>query len=307
MKTIGFSKRRTRHLIFYIVLLIWPALHFAVFTVGMNINSVVLAFSRFDVDINGYVWSGFENFEQVVRDFFGSTALYQLKKAYLNSLLGLVLAVLIVLPVNVLFSYYIFRNRSGHTLFKIFLFLPNILSAIVMTTLFRYFVGNVIPELWAKIFHKSIPGLMNVDSSIRFGTVLFYSVWFSFGGNVLLYSGTMASIDPSIFEAARIDGAGAYREFKSVLLPALWPLLTIFITTSCITFLTNQLNLFSFFGGGAAYEDYTIGYYVYVNTVGAVPSDYPYLSAMGVFMTVVFAPIAMLVNKALKKFGPSED
>ena len=65
------------------------------------------------------------------------------------------------------------------------------------------------------------------------------------------------------------------------------------------------MNLFSFFGAQADYRVYTFGYYLYKNTQSASLSEYPRLAAMGIILTLIVAPVTLLVKYLIEKFGPT--
>lgn len=67
------------------------------------------------------------------------------------------------------------------------------------------------------------------------------------------------------------------------------------------------MNLFAFYGADADYKLYTFGYWLYVSVQRGSLADYPYLSAVGLILTAILAPIVLITRKLLLKFGPSAD
>lgn len=190
------------------------------------------------------------------------------------------------------------------------LFLPSIISAIVMVTIFQFFVERAIPAFVLKLFDVQIRGLME-NISTRYATIMFYNIWVGFGTGVLMYSNGMSGISPDIVESAHLDGAEGIREFWYITLPLIYPTLSTFLITGVAGIFTNQINLYSFYGAGAPVGVQTYGYYLYMKTQLAQSmsseAEYPPLAAMGLLMTVVAVPLTMLVKWALEKFGPQEE
>ena len=178
---------------------------------------------------------------------------------------------------------------------------PSILSAVVMVTMFKYFAEFAIPEL----FHLESGLLGNADTKL--GTIIFYNVWIGFGTQVLMYSGAMNGIDPSVMEAARLDGASPVREFFSIILPLIFPTVQTFLVTGVATAFTNQINLVAFDGLWAKPQNMTIGYYLFGKAEAATNYELPVLATFGVCLTLIAAPLTLLTRWALDKFGPSVD
>ena len=137
--------------------------------------------------------------------------------------------------------------------------------------------------------------------------MLCFCTLIGFGTDMILYSGAMSSIDDSLIESAQIDGASPARELVKIVLPAIYPTLSMKIVLSVAGIFTNQAFLFSFYGGDTPYSLRTFGYYLFI-TVNNSPTmaDYPYAAAMGIVFTLVATPITLLTKHLLEKFGPSQ-
>lgn len=195
-------KKDTKDLIFVILLVALPLLQFFIFYVCVNINSILLAFKKYDIN-NNVSFAGFDNFKQLFIDFKSFT-LY--KVALKNSTLVFLIGCPISLTLALLFSYYIYKKNSKFAnIFKIVLFLPSVIPAIALATMFVQITDSAYPKLMQLLFNKEVFGLLqNPKSTI--GTIIFYNIWCSFGVNMLLLISAMSSINPSMIEAAKIDG-----------------------------------------------------------------------------------------------------
>jgi len=299
------SAGKKRKLAFYLVMSALPLIQFCIFYLYVNVNSVLMSFQRYDYKAGAYLGLGFDNFARVFRDI--KTAA-DIQLAFKNSFILYAFALGIGTTLSVLFSYYMYKKAAGSRVFKIALFLPSILSAVALVTLYRYFVELGIPAVWKLVFNKEIPGLIFVPET-RFQTILFFSIWTGFGTTVLMYTGAMGSINESVVEAAKLDGAGAFRELIHVTLPSIYHTLVTFIIMGIAGLFLNQMNVFTFYGVLAPTDVYTIGYFIFRNTQAntATLADYPYIAAFGILLTVVLVPVALTVKKLLEKFGPSTD
>lgn len=294
---------KRRNLWFYILLMAFPVIQFGVFYIGVNAKSIMMAFQRIDMVNDTTQWT-FGNMQEAFRLM---TAAPQMLSVLWVSIVSYLLVQGIGIPLALFFSYYIYKKLPGHGFFRVILFLPSIISSIVLATIYQFFVERAVPAILLQLFDVQIEGLMvNTDTCYIF--LVFYNVLIGFGTSVLMYSNSMSGISQDLSGAAQIDGASVFREFWHVTLPGVFPTLMPFLIAGVATIFTNQFNLFSFYGANAPDAVQTYGYYLYVKTQGARSiSEYPLLSAMGLLMTIVVVPITLLVKRLLEKHGPRED
>ncbi|MBR7141272.1 MAG: sugar ABC transporter permease [Clostridia bacterium] len=284
-------------------MMIWPVAQFCVFYIGVNFNSILLSFQDIDIVNGTTTWT----FEKIIQAFQDMTSSKNLLLTAKNSLLVYFLSLIIGTPLGLFFSYYIYKKMPGSGAFRVLLFMPSIVSGIVMVAMFQFFVEQAVPQLWSDLFGIKIKGLIE-NPDTRFGTILFFCIWSGFGTSVLMYSNAMSGISQEVVESAHLDGATGFREFIHITFPMIFPTLSTFLITGVAGIFTNQFALYSFYGGGAPNDIQTYGYYMYMKTKNATSeAEYPILSAMGLWMTIVAVPLTLLVKWALEKFGPSED
>ncbi len=304
IKTKKKIKRSRADLIFYAIIMAWPTVQFLVFYVGVNFNSVLIAFQNIDVLTNTYTWTT-RHFVNAFDQLISPTLLSMTK----NSLIAYVIMTCTSIPLGLLFSYYIYKRLPGAGAFRVILFMPSIVSAIIMVSLFRFFTTDALPAMVRDYFHTTIKAPLD-DKNMRFATVMFYTIWVGFGGSVLMYSNKMSTIDPSIIEAGKIDGAKGLSEFWYITLPLVFPTLSVFLVTGMAGLFTNQLNLFSFYGAMAPDSAQTLGYWLYreamVQKNGGL-SGYSRLAAIGLLLTVIAVPLTLGLRYVVERFGPSED
>lgn len=299
----GMQSRKRRDIIFYTLLMAFPVVQFLIFYIVVNVNSFALAFREYDKSAGEFYWAGFNNFQAIFNKFeLDPTFLGALK----NSLTLLAWQLVVGVPLSLLFSFYIYKKMYASEFFRVILFLPSILSAVVMVTLYKYSMDIFLPGVVNKLFALDAqPFLSNPEK--QFGLLVFYSIWLSFGSSTLLYSGTMSGIDASIVEAAELDGANPLQEFIFITLPMIYSTIIVFIVVAIAGVFTNQMNLYSFFVDKAEYSVYTIGYYLYKNTAHATgEGDYPQLAAFGLLGSCIVIPLTLVLRWLLNKFDPEE-
>lgn len=293
------QKKNRKQLIFYILMLIWPVAQFLVFYIGVNLNSFMLAFQKFDQTTSSFRWTGLDNFKRIWTELTQYTTL---RTALANSLVVWFFTIFLGTVLAVFFSYYIYKRFRLHGVFKIILFLPSILPGIILTMIFKTFVNDALPEIMAQIGIQMEP-LMTLDAGTKFPMAAFFTVWISFGTQVLLYSGTMEQIDPSVIEAAQLDGITPAKELRYIVLPDVIPAVNTFFVAGIATIFVNQANLLSFYGYDLFATDRTIGYYLFVlvNFPDYGRSEYGYASALGLACSAIAIPLTIIVRRLLMK------
>lgn len=296
----GLRQRKRNQLIFYISLVILPSIQFALFYIYVNFNSILLSFQTFDVESYSYSFAGFANFKAVFDSF--STSL-GIKSAVGNSLIVYAFTFLVGLPLAVIFSFYIYKQKVLSGAFKVILFMPSIVSGVVLVIIFRYFMGYSFPIFVQKVFGlEELPRSLLARPETRFGTVLFYSIFMGFGTQVLLYVGTMSGISDSVIEAGKLDGIKPFKELIFIVVPLIFSTITTFIVVGVAAIFTNQMSLFSFYNTDAPEELWTFGYFLYKEAKTATYGvDYTELAAWGLVLTFICAPITIGLRVALNK------
>ena len=110
----------------------------------------------------------------------------------------------------------------------------------------------------------------------------------------------MNSIDPSVIDAGKIDGAGPYRELISIVIPCIWPTLATLILMGSTAVFTASGPLLLFDQG--RFGSKSISYYIYAITEsgGDSSASVELASAVGVIFTLLSLPIVMIVKKITK-------
>ncbi|MBQ7642895.1 MAG: sugar ABC transporter permease, partial [Clostridia bacterium] len=132
--------------LFVAAMLIYPLAQFAVFYVYMNFNNLLMAFKGMRTDGSTY-WVGLENFYKVINGVDSGLILI----ALINNLKMFALTLVIGMPMNILFGYYLYKKKPGSTAVRIVYMLPHMVSGVVMTLLFMKFVELGLPTLWNEL------------------------------------------------------------------------------------------------------------------------------------------------------------
>lgn len=282
--------------------MLFPILQFLIFYVGVNFNSLKLAFLSYNGE--KYTFAGFDNFSAILQDIFVTGGLSLPIK---NSAIQFATGLIIGMPLQVMVAYVVFKKVPLAGVYKVILFIPNILSSLVFVICARLLIQKGLPI----IVNDPYLNLLSDLNSSSFWTVLIFGMWMSFANGLIIYLSAMCSISKDILEYGQTENMSSFQEFIHVVVPSIFPTIVTYIIVAIAGFFTYYGHFYSFFGGeGRGEKPFdTLGYYFFVKVVGdnATAYDYPYAAAGGIIFTLVVAPITLITKSLLEKYGPSED
>ncbi len=301
-----FTRKIAKEWSFCYLFLIYPLALFAIFYVYVNVNSFVMAFQRINID-GTRDFIGFDNFATFFKSLTAEEGL--LKISFWNSIIKFLIGNLVALPLQLLFSYMLFKKCFANRLIRILVMMPSIISSYIFTLVFRNFAGAPLQSfMQLNMGLKNFPNLMD-DSRYVFGTTVFYTIWVSFSTSLIIYPNAMRSIDPAIFESAKIDGmCTIWQELWYIILPLIFPTLTTFLVLGVAAIFTDSGPLIAFYMYESPPEAYNMGYYLTVQVFNnSNPIRFPGVAAGGMILTLIIAPLTLLTRWYLEKINPVQE
>ncbi|MBQ8429893.1 MAG: sugar ABC transporter permease [Clostridia bacterium] len=300
IKKVGLGQNNFKSKLFYTLLALLPSLQFLFFYVFVNLNSFSLAFKIFPEGIlNEYKWD-FDNFSR----WFTNDLMNKEMTAAINvSLKSYLISMITGIPLGLFFSYYMAKKMPGAKLFRILLFMPSILSATVLATMYKMVTDRVLGG------SSGLFGVNFWDADHRYGSMMFFNIFVSFGTTVLMYTNKMNAIAPEIIESAHLDGANGIKEFWYIILPQIFPIMQVFLISNFAAIFTHQLNVMILFGYDPGAEVQPLGYLLWRGVLragGNVTQMGPY-AALGLMITFIVVPLTFLLRWALQKIGWKEE
>lgn len=246
--------------------------------------------------IGASTWAGLQNYASVFTDV-------QLRDAFLHVCLLLVfyaaLPVVIALGLTILLSH---ANRlRGMGFFRTVLFLPQVIASVVVGTIWVsiYSPQGMLNQVLNLIGLGSLGRAWLGDYSFALIAIGFIGTWVNTGLCLVLFLGGVQNIQPAIFEAARIDGAGPFREFFGVTLPALRGQLAIALTLT-VTATLKSFDIVYITTQGGPGNSTTVPAYEAFNrafNTGQVGSA----AAVAIVLAVVIMIISWLITRLQPK------
>ena len=229
------SKHRKRkgkkELLFIWGMLALPLVQWLIFWLGINVDFIRLAF--LDARTDAVTFSNFVTFWDELTSPYGS-----IKVAFINTLKYFATTMLIINPLSLIVAYFIYKRIWGYKIFRIVFYLPAIISSVVMVESFRQIIRpEGIVDAFLHLFGGSIPPVGWPDYATN--TILFYTVWTGFGGNMLLFMGAMIRVPTEMLEASKLDGCSALREFFVMIIPMIVPTIATLVVISCTNIISS--------------------------------------------------------------------
>lgn len=289
----GKGNKTLNKYIFLIVMLAIPLANFLVFWVYVNFQSILNAFR---IDVRGDIIYSFANWRLFFKDLTMSGGIANLPLLLKNTLIFFFFNMLIIFPLSFLMSYFLFKKIAGYKLYRVVFFLPSIISAAVLATLYKFMLnpslGGIVTKFYTLFTGLESPNFLMTDEHAM-TAVLMYCLWTGFSVNLVLFNGAMGRIPRQIIEAAKIDGVSMTGELFRIIMPMMWATLStmivlnvanIFISSGPVLLLTN-----------GAYNTSTISFWMFIVVRNQESIYYP--STVGLVFTLVALPVVLGVKR----------
>lgn len=281
-------------------LMILPAIVVIVIFNYIPMYGIQLAFREFDFTkgFTGGEWVGLKYFDQFIHN-------YMFKDLMTNTITISLATIILGFPAPIIMALIInqvFGKRWKKTL-QTTVYLPHFISMVVMVGLLNVLLS---PETGVVGHLMKALGLGDINllaSEKTFVPVYVLSdIWQHAGWNSIIYLAALASVDPQLYDSAKIDGASRWQTIRYVDIPAIVPTMIILFILSMgnilntgfekIFLMQNPLNL---------PVSEVIATYVY--KIGIISSQFSYSAAIGLFNTLINFVFLLAMNTIAKRFS----
>lgn len=288
---------------FLIGMLVLPLIQWLIFWLAVNLSSIVLAFQ----DQRTGAWTS-DNFVTFWNSL--TSPHEEIGIALKNTMIYFGANVLIIIPVSLVISYFIYKKIIGYKAFRIIFYLPAIISSVALVRSFETFISPSGPlgTIMEALGHPIPPeGLLGRSASATW-TIVVYYIWTGFASNIILFGGVMSRIPLELLESGRLDGCGAWRELYSLILPLIWTNVSTMIIFT-FTGLFNAGGPILLFTGGK-YDTSTLNFWIFRQVYGegfiGGTGTYNLVSCAGLCFTLVGVPIILFVRWLAEKIPSVE-
>ena len=278
-------------------LFVVPALIYLLLYCYYPMYGVQIAFKNFRVTkgIAGSEWVGLEHF----RKFFSNPSCRALIK---NTLVISLYSLVVGFPLPIIFALTLNEVAPGRykKLVQTVSYAPHFISTVVLVGMLNQIL-NPVTGIYGNIYRLFRPGEYPIDILSR-GTAfdhlyVWSGVWQNLGWNTIIYLAALSGVDPTLHEAAQVDGATRLKRVWHVDLPVLLPTASIMLIMNAgsimsvgfekVYLMQNSVN--------SVYSE-VISTYVYKTGLGGTTNQMSYAAAVGLFNNVINGVLLLAVN-----------
>ncbi len=277
---------------------------FHVFLVWIpTVSSILLSFTSWN-GIGGLgkiKWVGFRNYEQIF------TIYPPFWVAVRNNLLWLVVLILIATPLGMLLAYLLDKGLHGSAFYQSAFFLPVVLSLAVIGLIWQLIYApeeGLINNILGRTGQNGDGPLIDWlgDSNLNIWAAMVAASWRHVGYIMMIYLAGLKGVDPTLREAAAIDGANEWTAYRRVIFPSMKPVNIVILVITIIEALRAFDLVFIINRGRNGLE--LLSVLVYDNILGEA-SRVGYGSAIGVILLLIsLGPIIYYLTNAFRKDAP---
>ena len=280
-----------------------PLIGFILFGLLPMLISLVLSFGHlstynlFDIE-----FVGFDNYVRII------TEDTKFLKSIGNTFIYAIFSVLIQIALSLFLSVCLNTNIKFKKIIRIILFIPYVCSMVALSTMWKWILDynyGVLNDIVIFFGGERVEWLNNEKTAML--CMILMSVWGGLGYNIILYTASLSSLNKSYYEAAEIDGASSFQQFRHITIPLIRPT-TFFLT---IMGFIGALQSFANFqimtpDGGPGLTTLTMGLRVY--NAALVEDAYTYgmgyasaMSWLVGIIVMIFTAINFVINNRKEK------
>ncbi|WP_219839160.1 carbohydrate ABC transporter permease [Paenibacillus sp. R14(2021)] len=232
--------------------------------------------------------------DNYVRLFKDQTFITALKNTFVFLIVQVPIMIVLALFISVLLNDSKLKLKG---FFRTAIFLPAVTSLVAYSVIFKYLFGNdgLINTALTKLHLIGAPIQWITDPFWAKITIIIAITWRWTGYNMIFYLSALQNIDNSIYEAARIDGASAFRQFRQITVPLLKPIILFTSITSTIGTLQLFDEVVNITKGGPGNSTTTLSQYIY-------NLSFKYTPDFGYAATVSYGVVILIVIFSILQF-----
>lgn len=240
-------------------------------------------------------WVGLKNFKKIM----GSSSFLQV---FRNTLVINGLKIIFGFPIPIIASLFIceLRSRSFQKFVQVMMFIPYFFSWVLIFGIFRSALGTygIVNTVVQKIGMQ--PLAFFTDYGLFRFVLVFTDAWKNVGYNMVIFLAAILAIDPTLYEAAKIDGAGTFRRMWSITIPSIMPTIVLMLILKVGHILDSGFEHVLVFYNPSVYEVADV-IKTYVYRMGIGKMNFAQATALDLFNSVVAFILIVGANFVSKK------
>jgi len=264
---------------------------------------IIMAFQNYTVlsSFETAGWVGLENFRVILNDkFFWQAVINTLGISFLKLAFGFVLPIILAVMI------YELKDGIFKKIIQTISYTPHFLSWIILGGMLITWLSSngMFNQLFSLIGIETYSTHL-LDADKYWWIAALSEVWKEAGWGTILYLATMATIDPTLYEAAEIDGANRLQQIWHITIPMIRPVIALnFILTMSGLFNSNLDQTLVLMNGQNQPRAEVINSYVY--RVGLSQGNFSYATAVGLGVSIISALLIISANVITKKLNDNK-
>jgi len=254
-------------------------------------KNIYYVFTDYDY-INAPTYIGFSNITKLFSD---TVALNALKNTFLITFISVPL----VMCISLLLSVALFNLEKLQGFFRSAIFTTYLVPLVVASVIFKLLFGTesgLINNFLNSVGMNKVDWLTNPILALL--CVIIINVWNGTGFFMVIFLAGLSNIDPQMYEAATVDGAGSIRKFFSITLPLLKPTMIFAVIFATITYLRTYVTVEILTGGGPYRSTETIIKYMFDQSFKS--RNVGYASLLAIVLFLITLGLSLLQIKIIK-------
>lgn len=281
--------------------MVLPGIIFMLIFSYYPIYGLSIAFKYYTVvdTIETAPWVGMQNFKIILQDkYFWESVVNTLGISFLKLLFGF------TTPIILSIMIYELNEGMFKRIAQTISYLLHFLSWIILGGMLINWLSTtgMVNQVLMFFGHGAKPTNFLLDADKYWWIAALSDTWKEAGWGTVLYLATMAGIDPTYYEAARIDGAGRFRQIMSITLPMMRNIISInFILTVSSLLKSNLDQTLVLMNSQNQPKAEVIDSYVY--RMGLVQGDFSYATAAGLGVSIVSVILLVITNRMTSRLN----
>lgn len=278
-------------------LLVLPVILYYLIFCYKPMYGIIIAFKNFRPGrgIWGSEWVGWKHFS----DFFGSYYFFRILK---NTLVISISTLLVSFPVPIILALLLneVKNQKFKRITQTISYLPHFISIVIFCSMIKIFVSEK-GAIFAIVSKFGGPQSSLLNFPEYFVPIYVLSdVWKGMGWNSIIYLAALSGVDQELYEAARIDGAGRWKQTLHVTIPGISSTIIIMLLLSLGNLMSLGYEKIILLYNPNIYETADV-ISTFVYRKGLLDFEWSYSTAVGLFNSVINFMLVFLFNKISKK------
>jgi len=235
---------------------------------------------------------GFKSYTEMLHDKY-------VMKPLVNSFIYAFFTTIILNVIGIAMALAVESLRHGKNFFRAWLYMPSVLSSIVVGFIFNFVFANPIEELGKLLGNEAMANNLLGNKSYALAMCVLVASWIGAGWYMVIYIAGLQSIDQSLYDSAMIDGTTAWQKFRYITFPMLAPSFTINMVLAVERAFKEYNLVFALTGGGPGRSSELVSLTIYNESFTNKRAGYG--SALGVVLFIIIVAITLFQMKFLRR------